>query len=215
MRFVALTQREAGGAVPSERSAAPPPIAAGLLIGGASRRMGSAKAWLDWNGESFAERIARHLGAVASEVYLLGDCGTPPRAIAHLPRVADLEGVGGPLAGMLAAFAARPEAAWLFASCDQPLVTEATLRWLLAERQSGRTVLLPALSTSRLDPFPGLYEPASRAALEALLSPAGRASLQGLRAVPEVVRLAVPAELLPTLRGANTPLELAALRRDA
>ena len=200
---------------PQTTAAASPPIVAGLLIGGASRRMGSAKAWLDWDGESFAERIARHLGAVASEVYLLGDCGTPPRAIAHLPRVADLEGVGGPLAGMLAAFAARPEAAWLFASCDQPLVTEATLRWLLAERRPDRIALLPGLSASRLDPFPGLYEPASRAALEALLSPAGRASLQGLRAVPEVVRLAVPAELLPTLRGANTPLELAALRSDA
>ncbi len=49
-----------------------PPLVGGILVGGASRRMGSAKSLLEWHGETFVERIATALTTVVPEVVLLG-----------------------------------------------------------------------------------------------------------------------------------------------
>ncbi len=85
----------------------------------------------------------------------------------------DLPGACGPLAGVLAAFAARPGAAWLIVTCDQPLLQTATLAWLIARRRIDRIAVLPRLVPGRIEPFPGIYEPGCRAALAAI---AGRAA---------------------------------------
>ncbi len=192
-----------------------PPLVGGILVGGGSRRMGSPKALLEWQGESFVERIAGALATAVEEVVLLGSETGLPVTAARLPVVADTAGVRGPLAGLLAAFAARPGAAWLIASCDQPLVDAALLAWLVAERRQGRIAVLPRLAPDRIEPFPGVYEPACRATLAALAGPRERASLQPLAAVPGVHLAQVPARLAGALRGANTPAELADLRRVA
>jgi len=198
-----------------------PPLVGGILIGGASRRMGRPKALLEWEGVTFLERIAAALQAVVPEIVLLGATRELPSAVAHLPVVADRPGprvtVGsqGPLLGLLAAFDFRPGAAWLILTCDQPRLTAATLRWLIAERRPGRIAVLPRRTAACIEPFPGLYEPECRSALEALAAPERRGSLQPLAGTTGVHVVPVPGRLAGELDGVNTAEELAELRRCA
>ncbi len=213
-----------------------PPLVGGILVGGASRRMGSAKALLEWHGETFVERITAALTAVVPEVALLGSSPELPPTLAGLRVIDDLPGAFGPLAGVLAAFAARPGAAWLIVTCDQPLLQTATLEWLIARRRVDRIAVLPRLVPGRIEPFPGIYEPGCRAALAAIAAGAagvagaasvekaagaagaarGRGgSLQPLAGLAEVDIAPVPRALRGTLRGVNTAAEWAALRRQA
>lgn len=193
---------------------AEPPLVGGILVGGSSRRMGRPKALLPWQGASFLEHIAATLASVVPEVSLLGSCDELPATVARLPAIADAAGIGGPLAGILGAFAARPEAAWLVVTCDQPLLRRATLEWLIGERRPGGIALFSRLVPGRIEPFPGIFEPTALAALAALAA-TGKTSLQPLALAQQVRVVPVPHGLAGTLRGVNTPEEWAELRRAA
>ncbi len=79
-----------------------PPLVGGILIGGASRRMGRPKALLEWEGVTFLERIAAALQAVVPEIVLLGaDAraavrGRSPSGRGGPARAASHGGVAGP-----------------------------------------------------------------------------------------------------------------------
>mgnify|MGYP003373927082 CR=1 FL=1 len=202
--------------MPGDRlSSALPPLVGGILIGGGSRRMGSAKALLEWQGESLVERIARVLAGVVPELALLGSGVDLPPRVAGLLRIADRTEAQGPLAGLLGAFAARPSAAWLVLTCDQPLLSRTLLAWLIGERRAGCIAVLPRLAPGRIEPFPGIYEPACLPALVALAGGGRSGSLQPLAELAHVRVVPVPAALAGELRGVNTPEEWAELRRDA
>lgn len=202
--------------MPADRPSSPlPPLVGGILVGGGSRRMGRSKALLEWQGATFVERIAATLRAAVPEVVLLGSATGLPVSLGHLPLVADPPGPQGPLAGVLAALDFRPGFAWLILTCDQPLLTAATLDWLIAGRRPGRIAVLPRLGADRIEPFPGIYEPGCRSALMALSAPERRGSLQPLADATGVHVVPIPARLAGELRGANTPEELAELGRLA
>ncbi len=200
-----------------------PPLVGGILIGGGSRRMGRPKALLEWDGATFVERIAAELQAVVPEIVLLGATRELPAAVAHLPVVADRPGprvtVGsqgpqGPLLGLLAAFDFRPGAAWLILTCDQPLLTAATLEWLIAERRPGRIAVLPRRTArSASNRSPASTSPGAGPQLAALAAPERRGSLQPLAALAGVHVVPVPGRLAGELDGVNTAGELAELRR--
>jgi len=175
-----------------------PPLAAGLLVGGASRRFGRAKALEPLAGRAFAERVAAALEAVAGEVVLLGGGPVPP-ALAGRVRLADAPEAAGPLAGLLAALRARRDRAWLVAACDQPFLTAAACRWLAGERAPDRVAVLPRADARRVHPFPGIYEPGALPVLEALAA-SGVLSLQPLGRRPDVATPAPPAALEAALR---------------
>jgi molybdopterin-guanine dinucleotide biosynthesis protein A len=189
------------------------PLVGGILVGGQSQRMGRAKALLEWRGSTFVERIADRLAAVVPEVVLLGSAACLPSRIAALPTIADAPGVRGPLAGLLAAFALRPDSAWLVLTCDQPCLTPATLNWLIAGRRRDRLAVLPRLVPARIEPFPGIYEPGCRPALATLATSEARGSLQPLAGLAGAAIVEVPAALAAELRGINTPEEWEALQR--
>ena len=182
-----------------------PPLLGGVLVGGASRRMGRPKQLLELAGLTFVERVVAALAPVVEEVALLGG-GEVPESLARLSRLADAPAARGPLAGLLAAFAARPGAAWLVAACDQPWLDRPLLDWLIAQRRADALAILPRPPGPRLAPFPGIYEPAL---LPWLLAAAGRGSLQPLGELAGVRTPGVPAELLPALRDADAPADLA------
>ncbi len=201
-----------------------PPLLGGILVGGASRRMGSAKALLEWAGETFVERIARALAATVPELFLFGSGVEMPATLARYAVVPDAAGASGPLAGLLAAFALRPGAAWLMLTCDQPRLDTRTLSWLIGERRGDRIAVLPRLTAERIEPFPGIYEPRCLPELEALAAaaesaPAARpgrgGSLQPLAGHPDVRIAEVPRRFAGAFLGVNTPAELAVLRRGA
>jgi molybdenum cofactor guanylyltransferase len=183
------------------------PLVGGLLVGGRSSRFGRPKALEPHAGTTFAERAVAALGAVAGEVHLLGDGEVPP-ALAALPRLADRGGRGGPLAGVLAALAQRPDRGWLIVACDQPYLSAELCRWLADQRDPERLAVLPRLTPERIQPFPAVYEPAALAVLEAVARGADP-SLQRLGLRPDVATPEPPAALRPAFRDVDTPDDLA------
>ncbi|MDZ4774957.1 MAG: molybdenum cofactor guanylyltransferase, partial [Planctomycetota bacterium] len=101
-----------------------------MLCGGRSSRMGSDKAGLAIDGQSFLERALHVLDAVVTDVRIA--CGPTPRYLEYgrelvLDRAGDL----GPLGGLEAAlFSTRAEFV-LALACDMPRVDSALLAELV------------------------------------------------------------------------------------
>ena len=184
------------------------PLQGGILVGGGSRRMGTAKALLLLDGESFFDRVTRALAPIVERVVVLGQGALPPGA-ERLVRLDDVA-APGPLGGLLAAFAFAPDAAWIVVACDQPLLTVEALRWLAAQRSARHWAVLPRTRPDRVEPLAALYEPAAVPYLRQLAA-SGRFSLQPLAEMPGVLTPAPPVAIARCWSNVNTPDELAGL----
>ena len=97
-------------------------MAALLLTGGSSRRMGRAKGSLP-----HVATLASLLEAVAPPAWEVGPGFT------SLPVVTEADPGEGPLAAVAAALPALGGAGALVVACDLPLLDEPTLRWLASQ----------------------------------------------------------------------------------
>ena len=134
----------------------PPPNAL-LLAGGRSRRMHRDKATLIYDGKTQLARTAELLAEFCSSTYLSVRKGqSQPAEGLDLPTLEDAFGEIGPLGGILSAFAARPDDAWLVVACDLPFLGRDTMRHLLHERDGDRSAHdgLP-------EPLCAIYEPSA------------------------------------------------------
>ena len=124
-----------------------------ILAGGASRRMGSDKAALDWHGRPLLEHlVAVARAAGAGDIAVAG-----PRAPEGVERLEDAVAGHGPLGGILAALRQRERV--LVIACDMPRLTAPLLRhvWERAAGFDGWTVAadqpLCAVYTQSLLPY--------------------------------------------------------------
>ena len=132
--------------------------------------MGSDKADLVLSdGLSLRDQGLELLNLVTEETYLstAGD----DRRTYHCNTIPDLRHDAGPLAGLEAAFARAPQAAWLVTACDLPFLTSSVLQCLREARDPDREA---TCFISRFDgkpePLCTIYEPASAKALAHCLS---------------------------------------------
>jgi molybdopterin-guanine dinucleotide biosynthesis protein MobB len=183
------------------------PVLGGVLIGGASRRMGTPKHLLTLDGTTFLERVLAAVEPAVRGVVLLG-AGEVTGARAGTPRVADAPGVEGPLAGILAAMRWAPNHAWLVAACDLPRVTADAVEWLLAQRAPGRWAVVPKTSGG-VEPLLALYEPQARLPLERVAA-LGQPAPRLLAEHPRAWVVSPPATLGHCWDNVNTPRDLAA-----
>ena len=112
-------------------------IAGFILAGGESRRMGTEKARLVLDGQSFVERIAGQLSSVTSSIKVVGDKVSPaelnlPGEIQSAP---DVYPQWGALGGVHAALSACSESWALVVACDYPFVTGELFASLASVRQ--------------------------------------------------------------------------------
>ncbi|MEE8192973.1 MAG: molybdopterin-guanine dinucleotide biosynthesis protein B [Gemmatimonadales bacterium] len=184
------------------------PVIGGILIGGASRRMGRPKQLLGVAGAAMAERVAAALAPHVDETVLLGG-GAAPASMADVPRLADPPGIVGPLAGILAAARWAPQATWIIAACDLPLIDRAAVGWLHDQRRPGRWAVLPMLPAG-VEPLLAVYEPQAAELFEDLAT-AGESAPRRLADRARVWTPAPPEELYRCWYNANTPHDLAAL----
>lgn len=188
------------------------PLHGGVLIGGASSRMGVPKHLLRLGGKTFLERVATSLSPHVTGTVLLG-AGEVPARLATLPRLADPPGLAGPLAGILAAMRWAPAEAWVFVACDLPLIDDGVLEWLLAERRPGRWAVIPTAGEGLPEPLLAIYEPQARSVLETLAA-GGRFGPSALVGHPKVATVPVPRSLAPSFSNVNTTGDLDLLRRS-
>ena len=189
-----------------------PPVFGCVLIGGHSTRMGRPKHLLRQGRGTWLERTVGCLRPVAEKVVIAG-AGDVPRALADVAHLPDAPGVGGPLAGILAAMRWAPWATWLVAACDMPNVSREALEWLLSTRLPGVWATIPRLAGRRgVEPLLAHYDFRERAILEGL---AAEGNFSPSRAAdhPKALTPTPPAALRPAWQNVNTPTDLAHRRK--
>lgn len=124
-----------------------------ILIGGASSRMGTDKAQLKIEGESFVKHIAHELVAVTAKVSVVG----PAKPLdLELPLVPDIYQQWGALGGVHAALAACSAEWAVIVACDLPRVTTSLFSHLLALRDDFDAVA-PLQPDGRRQPLCAIY----------------------------------------------------------
>jgi molybdenum cofactor guanylyltransferase len=137
-----------------------------VLAGGRSSRMGRDKAALSYGQDTpQLERAMQLLGRHVERAYVSvrpDQQHDPLRS--RYPQIADREANRGlgPIAGVLAAQAQHPQAAWLVLACDLPLLDDATLAQLVHSRDPHRPATAYRSSyDAQPEPLCAIYEPHS------------------------------------------------------
>lgn len=181
-------------------------LTAGLLVGGRSRRMGTAKAMLKIGEETLLERSLKTLGKIAGRTLFLGSAELPGH-LRGADRLADAAGVEGPMAGILSAFRWAPESTWIISAVDMPFMDREAWEWVLGQRRPGVWAVLPLLkSGAKAETMAACYEPMIFDEVEALARN-GIRTLQKLAAHPKVITPLVPESLSHAWKNVNTSKE--------
>lgn len=130
-------------------------LSAVILAGGASRRMGRDKAWMETDGQALLARavaVVRELGV--NEVFVSGREGQDYSAL-RCPVLVDLEPGFGPLGGIERGLKASSSPLLLILAVDLPHMTSAFLR-KLAARCDALTGAVSKLN-GELEPLAAIY----------------------------------------------------------
>jgi molybdopterin-guanine dinucleotide biosynthesis protein A len=179
-----------------------------VLAGGESRRMGRDKALLDYHGRPQLEwafdLLSRHCERVFVSVRADHAC---EGARAALPRIVDGDLGAGPIAGIAAAQAAHPDAAWLVVACDLPFLSDTTLARLVARRDGRPVAAFRSAHDGLPEPLCAIYEPTTRDAIVEFIG-TGKLCPRKFIVAAGVSLLELPEAT--ALDNVNTPEELAA-----
>ena len=148
------------------------PLLGLVLAGGRSTRMRTDKAALLYGGRSQLERAMELIAPHVERAYVSvrADQSTDPLR-ARFRQIRDDHENLGPIAGLLAAQARHPQAAWLVLACDLPLLDEATLAYLVRSRVPDRAATAYRSSHDGLpEPLCAIWEPRSAAPLAAYVA---------------------------------------------
>lgn len=140
-----------------------------VLAGGHSTRMQRDKAALRYHGQTQLEWAMAFIEPHVDKAFVsvrADQADDPVRARFGL--ITDTREGLGPIGGIVAAQAYHPEAAWLVIACDLPFLDADSLKVLLAARDPQRPATAFRSSHDGLpEPLCAIWEPASRAAIEA------------------------------------------------
>jgi molybdenum cofactor guanylyltransferase len=190
----------------------PIPLAAVVLAGGASRRMGRDKATVIFDGPTGPKTLVEHMVSVVSArcspVFVIAAPGQPlPKLQAEVLRD-EVRGVGPLLAtgrGLRAAADAGLKLAFVCA-VDMPLLSTDLIDELAAPAvRLGADVVLPW--DGRDHYLAGIYRTSLADRVDALIA-AGERSMRALVDTVDTQRIVMPEQ--PSLTNVNTPADLTA-----
>lgn len=187
-----------------------PPLHGLVMSGGHSTRMGEDKALIDYAGVPQLLATWRLLQPWVADCFVSLREDQRAEPVRHaLPGIVDtLHGIG-PAAGLLAAHAVHPEAAWLVVACDLPRLQASTLAVLVQARDGQHAAIVYADAHDGFaEPLCTVWEPAALYALAGQVN-LGQYGLRDALSQINVLRLAAPADR--SLLNINTPPERAAL----
>lgn len=136
----------------------PPPypdVAAVLLAGGRSRRMGCDKAMLRLGEQPIVQVLAMRLHELTNQVFLSAN-DPPAYAFLGLHTIPDIYPSRGPLAGLHAAMLQTLRPLVLVLACDLPSVPTSLLRHMI-ECSTGFDIVIPVTSDGCLHPVCAVY----------------------------------------------------------
>ena len=124
---------------------ASPGLAAAVVVGGASRRMGQPKAFIELAGKPLIERVLAALRPLTREIILIGNDPAPYESFS-LPHFGDLL-PGGALAGIHSAIVHSPQPFTLVVACDMPHLNVALLGAMAGATRTGPyDVIVPTVA---------------------------------------------------------------------
>jgi len=187
----------------------PIPLAAVVLAGGASRRMGRDKATLLYEGKTFVEHMVSVVSSRCSPVFVIAAPGQPlPTLQADVLRD-EVRGVGPLLAtgrGLRAAADAGVKLAFVCA-VDMPLLSTDLIDELAGPAvRLGADVVLPW--DGRDHYLAGVYRTSLADRVDALVAAGGR-SMRALVDTVDTQRIVMPEQ--PSLTNVNTAADLTAV----
>jgi molybdopterin-guanine dinucleotide biosynthesis protein A len=182
-----------------------------VLAGGRSRRMQADKAALSYGSRPQLALAFDLLAPRVDAAWVSVRADQAADALrARFPHVVD-GGIGaGPIAGIVAAQAQEPTAAWLVLACDLPFLDGATLDQLIADRDPARqATAFRNVHDGLPEPLCAIYEPASRQPILDYIAAGGSCPRKFLLSQDTLLLDPVNAQALDN---ANTPQDLAAVR---
>ncbi len=139
-----------------------PPLYGLVLAGGRSLRMGEDKGNIAWHGKPQRLYVADVLAGLCADVYI--SCREEQESEIPFPykSLKDTVAAGGPVAGILSAFARFPDVAWLVVACDLPLLDTDTLQDLVHQRAPEMKATVYRSPADGLpEPLIAIWEPSS------------------------------------------------------
>ena len=196
---------------------ASPDIAAFILAGGKSSRMGSDKAFVVLDGRTLLQRALNLARFLTADVRIVGDRG---KFAPFAPVIEDVFRDCGPLGGIHSALRASTAELNLMLAVDVPFLSTALLEYLImCARKSNTAAVTVAHVSGRLHPLCAVYRPRFVDAAENALR-SGRYKIDALFAAPQT-RIVSEKELEAAgffssmFRNLNTPGEVQAVRNES
>ncbi len=130
-----------------------------VLTGGKSSRMKTDKATIHYHGTSQEKYVYDMLMKKCTETFL--SCNKKQALTKkEMPVIEDVFFDMGPMAGILSAFQSFPHVAWLAVACDLPLLSEATIDFLIKNRNASKTAsAFVDFSDKYPEPMVTIWEP--------------------------------------------------------
>jgi molybdopterin-guanine dinucleotide biosynthesis protein A len=175
-----------------------------LLAGGQSSRMGSDKALMDLQGESFVSLITKVMAPFVCEIVIVSDHDAHDRF--GFKRIEDIIKDSGPLSGIHAGLTYSETQYNLILCCDVPLMDEAVLSFLI----EGFDADYDIIQLQYLDkpiPLIGIYNKSCAQVCERLLHSNERRVMK-LLAASTCKTLKLTPELGVYIENINTPEQL-------
>jgi molybdopterin-guanine dinucleotide biosynthesis protein A len=143
-----------------------------ILAGGASRRMGQNKAFLEWNGHPLISVVAGRLRSVVGEVIILAH-DTESYASFADRCVPDLYPGVGTLGGIHAGLTAATHDLVMVVGCDMPFLDPAVLDWFVQTASSangaGDADLVILKHEAGVEPLHAVYRKSCLPVIEATI----------------------------------------------
>jgi molybdenum cofactor guanylyltransferase len=136
-------------------NASAPDLAAFVLAGGKSTRMGADKAFIEYQGRTFLARALDLARSATADVRIVG---SQEKFASFAPVIEDVFRDCGPLAGIHAALLASPSELNLMLAVDTPFISAEFLRFLISQARSDREAIVTVPSSAgRSQPLCAIY----------------------------------------------------------